>query len=106
MVFSYFLIFKLDQFVENNLNFLAEAQQKRQETASFAPVRVSGRPFVYRPPELPINGPALPSVEQISNGGFLQHIRTFSAARRVGGFTAEICCMRALFESRIDLFAF
>ncbi|VDN53645.1 unnamed protein product [Dracunculus medinensis] len=83
-----------------------EAQQKRQETASFAPVRVSGRPFVYRPPELPINGPALPSVEQISNGGFLQHIRTFSAARRVGGFTAEICCMRALFESRIDLFAF
>lgn len=82
-----------------------EAQQKRLETASFGPLRISGAPFVYRIPELPINGPPLPSVESLSSMGYLQHIRGVSAARRAGGYLPEVGCMRALFESRIDLFA-
>lgn len=73
---------------------------------SFAPIRISGTPFVYRTPEMPINGPVLPRIENLSRMGYLQHIRPITAAYQAGGFTPEISCMRALFDSRIDLFAF
>lgn len=85
---------------------IAEAQQKRLDTASFAAVRISGAPFVYRAPDLPINGPSLPKPEDLSKLGYLQHALKISKSRCAGGFTPETCCMRALFESRIDLFSF
>ncbi|VDK71440.1 unnamed protein product [Litomosoides sigmodontis] len=83
-----------------------EAQQKRLDTASFAAIRVSGAPFVYRAPELPINGPPLPKPEDLHRMGYLQHVVQISESRYAGGFTPETCCMRALFDSRIDLFSF
>uniref|UniRef100_A0A1I8EC52 CDK-activating kinase assembly factor MAT1 n=2 Tax=Wuchereria bancrofti TaxID=6293 RepID=A0A1I8EC52_WUCBA len=83
-----------------------EAQQKRLDTASFALIRISGAPFVYRRPELPINGPSLPKPEDLSRMGYLQHVLQISGSRYAGGFTPETCCMRALFDSRIDLFLF
>ena len=76
------------------------------ETASFGPHRISGAPFVYRPPEMSINGPQLPNWETISSLGYVQHMRTVSKGRLAAGFTPETGCMRALFESRLDLFAF
>ncbi|VDK67601.1 unnamed protein product [Onchocerca ochengi] len=81
-----------------------EAQQKRLDTTSFASVRISGAPFVYHAPELPINGPSLPNPEDLSRLGYLQHVLHISGNRHAGGFTPETCCMRALFDSRIDLF--
>lgn len=83
-----------------------EAQQKRMETASFGPLRVSGAPFIYRPPELLINGPPVPTWENVASLGYVQHIRTISKGRLAAGFTPETGCMRALFESKIDLYAF
>ncbi|CAG9537661.1 unnamed protein product [Cercopithifilaria johnstoni] len=86
--------------------FKMEAQQKRLDTASFAAVRISGAPFVYRAPELSLNGPSLPKPEDLSRIGYLQHVLQISGSRYAGGFTPETCCMRALFDSRIDLFLF
>ncbi|VDO31918.1 unnamed protein product [Onchocerca flexuosa] len=83
---------------------IIEAQQKRLDTTSFASVRISGAPFVYHAPELPINGPSLPNPEDLSRLGYLQHVLQISGNRHAGGFTPETCCMRALFDSRIDLF--
>lgn len=83
-----------------------EAQQKRLETATFGPLRVSGAPFVYRPPDLLINGPPLPTWDVVANLGYAQHIRTVSKGRLAAGFTPDTGCMRALFESKVDLFAF
>lgn len=83
-----------------------EAQQKRMETATFGSLRVSGAPFIYRPPELLINGPPLPTWESVSSMGYIQHIRKVSKGRLAAGFTPETGCMRALFESKIDLFVF
>ncbi|KAM3719233.1 CDK-activating kinase [Dirofilaria immitis] len=76
-----------------------EAQQKRLDTASFAPIRISGAPFVYRAPELFINGPSLPNREDLSRMGYLQHVLEISGSRYAGGLTPETCCMRALLVS-------
>ncbi|VDM45838.1 unnamed protein product [Toxocara canis] len=80
--------------------------EAQKQTASFVSLGVAGAPFVYHAPELPLNGPPLPEMETLSQKGYLQHIRTVSLGRLAGGFTAETGCMRALFESRIDLFDF
>ncbi|VDK27839.1 unnamed protein product [Gongylonema pulchrum] len=82
-----------------------EAQQKRLDTASFAPIRISGAPFVYQTPELCVNGPPLPTAKDFSRLAYLDHVAPVSIDRCVAGFSKEICCNRALFESRIDLFA-
>uniref|UniRef100_A0A0M3ITX3 MAT1 domain-containing protein n=1 Tax=Ascaris lumbricoides TaxID=6252 RepID=A0A0M3ITX3_ASCLU len=78
--------------------------EAQKQTASFVSLGVSGSPFAYREPELQLNGPPLPEVNTLSQMGYLQHIRAVSLGRLAGGFTAETGCMRALFESRVDLF--
>lgn len=74
-----------------------------QETASFGPLRTAGAPYVHRVPELPLNGPKLPRIEDLANLGYLSHIRMPSVGRVAGGYVAEIGCMRALIDSRQDL---
>lgn len=81
-----------------------EAHQRRFDTASFAPIRISGAPFVYHAPELPVNGPPLPDPSNLLKSGYLQHVPQINMNRFTGGFTPEISCMRALFDSRIDLY--
>ncbi|VDK17458.1 unnamed protein product [Anisakis simplex] len=80
--------------------------ESQKQTASFVSLNITGAPFVYHAPELPLNGPPLPDAEVLSQMGYLQHIRSVSSTRLAGGYTAETGCMRALFESRIDLFNF
>uniref|UniRef100_A0A914E3F9 RING-type domain-containing protein n=1 Tax=Acrobeloides nanus TaxID=290746 RepID=A0A914E3F9_9BILA len=78
-------------------------QRRMQETASFGPLRTAGAPYVHRVPELPLNGPKLPRIEDLANLGYLSHIRMPSVGRVAGGYVAEIGCMRALIDSRQDL---
>lgn len=83
----------------------AEAQQRRLDTASFAPVRISGAPFEYRKPLLQINGPPLSDIENLAQMGYLQHIQPpCGSSCYAAGFTPEIACMRALFDAHVDLF--
>lgn len=76
-------------------------------STSFATVqRQSGRSYEYTPLQLLINGPAVPELEQLESKGYLRYIKVPSQHRVAGGFTAHTGCMRALFESRIDLFSY
>ncbi|VDK87051.1 unnamed protein product [Litomosoides sigmodontis] len=70
--------------------------------SSLASVRIGGAPFVYRPPVLPINGPPLPKPEDLSRLGYLQNMPHINEKN---GSTPEACCMRALFDARVDLFS-
>ncbi|CAG9534107.1 unnamed protein product [Cercopithifilaria johnstoni] len=79
-------------------------EEKYLDESSFAAVRISGAPFVYRPSELLINGPPLPKPEDLSRMGYLQHMAQTNAEGCPDRSTPETCCMRALFDSRIDLF--
>ncbi|KJH52582.1 CDK-activating kinase assembly factor MAT1 [Dictyocaulus viviparus] len=79
-------------------------RKRMAESMSFSnSQRVSGRAFVYKQPRLIINGPPIPNEEDLESKGYLQHVRAASITRMAGGFTTHTGCLRALFESRIDL---
>lgn len=76
------------------------------DSMSFVTIqRQAGRSFFYQPLQLPINGPAVPTYDELESLGYLHHIKKPSNHRVAGGFTAQTGCQRALLESRIDLFA-
>lgn len=86
---------------------ILQDRKRMAESMSFSTSqRSSGRTFVYKPPRLLINGPGLPNEEELESKGYLQHVRAASLARMAGGFTTQTGCLRALFESRIDLLSF
>ncbi|KAK6737934.1 hypothetical protein RB195_020183 [Necator americanus] len=81
---------------------ILQDRKRMAESMSFSTSqRVSGRAFEYKPPRLLINGPPLPSKEELESKGYLQHIRAASLARVAGGFTTHTGCLRALFDSRM-----
>lgn len=86
---------------------ILQDRKRMAESMSFSTSqRSSGRTFVYKEPRLFINGPDLPRKDELESKGYLQHVRVASVARLAGGFTTHTGCLRALFESRIDLFSF
>ncbi|CAI2347059.1 unnamed protein product [Caenorhabditis sp. 36 PRJEB53466] len=86
---------------------MLQTRKRAAENMSFNTViRVPGRAYVHQPLELFINGPPMPNASQIESLGYLAHIRHASTDRIAGGYTAGVGCYRALFEARIDLFAF
>ncbi|VDL71351.1 unnamed protein product [Nippostrongylus brasiliensis] len=58
---------------------LLQDRKRMAESMSFSTSqRMSGRSFEYKPPRLLINGPPLPSKEELEAKGYLQHIRAAS----------------------------
>jgi len=82
-----------------------EREQRRQQatTMSFGPVRQMGKPYKHVIPVLALNGPPLPTMQELNQRGYLQNIIQASERRRAGGYTAVMGCMRALTEARVDL---
>lgn len=80
-----------------------EERLRNRDNVSLGPVRQAGQPYAHRVPEMPLNGPRMPTDEEIEQLGYLQHIRQPSAARVAGGFLPVLGCSRALFEARQDL---
>lgn len=72
--------------------------------ASFGPLRGTGQPYHHILPSLSINGPKLPTIEEIDTGDYLNHVRRPSKSALAGGYLARIGCLRAIFEARQDLF--
>lgn len=86
---------------------MLQTRKRAAENMSFNTViRIAGRAYVHQPLELVINGPPMPNSSQIESMGYLAHIRTASPDLIAGGYTSALGCSRALFEARIDLFAF
>lgn len=83
-----------------------EEKQRTKDRAFYGTVRPSGKPYFHSPPELVLNGPALPSESELLEQGYLQHIRQAGKAALAGGFHTKLGCQRALLEAHADLFAF
>lgn len=79
--------------------------RRQQDIASFGPLKEHGKAFEHSVPILPLNGPAMPSADIIESDEYLLHVRRASTAAVAGGYMARIGCLRAMFESRQDLFS-
>lgn len=81
-------------------------RKRQSEQMSFsAHHRLTGQKYAYKPLDLPINGPPLPSLEEIE-ASYLVHMKIASPHRIAGGYTSSLGCERALFEARNDLLSF
>ncbi|CAD5210041.1 unnamed protein product [Bursaphelenchus okinawaensis] len=78
------------------------SRRRVTDTASFGVIRVAGAAYVHELPQLPINGPAVPLLEDMATIGYLQNVRRPNDASLAGGFRSELACARALFELRWD----
>ncbi|KAK5978404.1 hypothetical protein GCK32_004583 [Trichostrongylus colubriformis] len=77
---------------------ILQDRKRMAESMSFSTSqRMSGRAFEYNPPRLLINGPPLPSKEELEAKGYLQHIRAASLIQ------AWTLCDRILCERRDPL---
>jgi CDK-activating kinase assembly factor MAT1 len=75
-----------------------------REIATFGPLRVSGKPYVHTPTILPLNGPVMPTIDELKDSPYLSHVRKPDPGALAAAFRQELACYRALFESRWDLF--
>lgn len=64
------------------------------------------RGHVYCPPDIVINGPEPPAIEDLEALGYLAHMRASRPDALAGGFVAQLGAARALIEARVDLLAF
>lgn len=62
--------------------------------------------FKYEEPEIVLNGPAVPSLDEIEAKKYTKHIRAEGLAERAGGFQCKISCLRALQEAMQGLYPF
>uniref|UniRef100_A0AC35TH98 RING-type domain-containing protein n=1 Tax=Rhabditophanes sp. KR3021 TaxID=114890 RepID=A0AC35TH98_9BILA len=91
---------------ERKAKLEAKQQKKSKDVASFTAARNIGVAYVHKVPAFEFNGPTMPKVENLARDGYLTHVRVPADEVLAGGYTAEIPCIRALMECRIDLFSF
>lgn len=60
--------------------------------------------YQYEAPERLFDGPDPPSSQQVSQGGYLNHIRGASEEERAGGYSSHIGCLRALEDAMAGLY--
>jgi CDK-activating kinase assembly factor MAT1 len=60
--------------------------------------------YAYEEPELDIQGPYVPSLEDPNLKNYLKHIRQENQVERAGGFQSKIACIRALTEAMQNLY--
>lgn len=94
---------KLTKF-STGINFSTTSQMNQQ----YLPIpKVDDGPlFTYEEPEIEINGPSVPKIEELNEKNYLRHIRQETQLERAGGFTSKIACMRALYEAMQGLYPF
>ncbi|TKR95939.1 hypothetical protein L596_010033 [Steinernema carpocapsae] len=83
-----------------------EREQRRQQAFNYGAIRHTGKPYHHTVPLLHLNGPPLPTLQELQDRGYLQFIHPASERRMAGGYTADLGCMRALTEARVDLLMF
>jgi hypothetical protein len=75
-----------------------------REIATFGPLRISGKPYFHTPTIIQINGPVMPTIDELKDSPYLSHVRKPDPGALAAAFRPELACYRALFESRWDLF--
>lgn len=84
-------------------NRLKNQQRDQQQIVPISSIS-EGEPFVYEPMELDLNGPQVPSINELGSMGYLKHIRAASLWQLAGGYHESLGCYRALIEAHCDLF--
>ena len=65
---------------------------------------VEAKKFVYEPPMIVYDGPAMPSEDELIQGQYYQFVRKPDQSELPGGFDEKIPCLRALQEAMDGLF--
>ncbi|XP_023937294.1 CDK-activating kinase assembly factor MAT1 [Bicyclus anynana] len=69
------------------------------------PVIEEGPLYRYEPPESPDRcGPDPPSIEEICNNGYLQHVRAENETEKAAGYSSTLPCLRALQDALSGLY--
>ncbi|KAJ8925567.1 hypothetical protein NQ315_009407 [Exocentrus adspersus] len=85
--------------------FSTGIQFGRQTQASFLPVPVDEGPlYRYQSITFTTDGPRPPSDYELTNKGFINHVRAETEQERAGGFKSVIACKRALQDALVGLF--
>jgi len=81
-------------------------RQRASQVTTFGQVERKGKIYVHEAPHPALHGPRMPTLEEITNDGYLRYVRRTNRAETAGGYVPLVGCARALFESRQDLFSF
>lgn len=85
--------------------FSSGIQFGKQATTGFLPIPTDEGPlFVYKPPVFVTDGPRPPTLEEILNDGYTNHVRAETEQERAGGFHSYVACMRALQDALAGLY--
>lgn len=63
-----------------------------------------GPVYIHQRPDLYMEGPSAPPVQEIENRGYMNHVRAENSTERAGGYRATYACQRALLEAMQGLF--
>ncbi|XP_025833355.1 CDK-activating kinase assembly factor MAT1 [Agrilus planipennis] len=76
-----------------------------KQSNTFLPLPIEEGPlYIYQPPLVIMEGPLLPSEEELSRVGYLRHVRVETEQERAGGFKSNVACMRALQDAFAGLY--
>lgn len=77
----------------------------RQTQSPFLLVPAEEGPlFVFKPLTLQVDGPRLPTEDEVLTKGYNNHVRSVTEQERAGGFRSNIACMRALQDAFSGLY--
>lgn len=77
----------------------------RQTQSPFLPVPAEEGPlFVFKPLTLQVDGPRLPTEDEVLTKGYTNHVRSVTEQEKAGGFRSNIACMRALQDAFSGLY--
>ncbi|XP_049881084.1 CDK-activating kinase assembly factor MAT1 [Pectinophora gossypiella] len=77
----------------------------RGSNHTMLPVIEEGPLYKYEPPVVPDwIGPDPPTLDDIVNNGYLQHVRTETETEKAGGYSATLPCLRALQDALAGLY--
>ncbi|KAJ2944851.1 hypothetical protein O0L34_g1744 [Tuta absoluta] len=86
-------------------HFSTGIKLSRGSNANALPIIEEGPLYKYEPPLIPDRcGPEPPTLQDIVNNGYLQHVRSENETEKAGGYSATLPCLRALQDALTGLY--
>ena len=85
--------------------FFSTGIQLGKSSNLFQPLpKDESKPYVYKPRDLQLNGPKLPTIKELVSKGYLNNVRGVDEQDRAGGFEHYYSCCRALMDAYCGLY--
>lgn len=85
--------------------FSSGIQIGKQSQTTFLPIPTEEGPiFTYKAPVIFMDGPKVPTYEEIVSTGYTNHVRTETEQEKAGGFRSYVACTRALQDAFAGLY--